>query len=99
MINRSNPDTSDITTRVIKSTFVTGGDTCSAMLHVPEGTGDTQLPGILMVGGWGSVQQALTMHSQYECTATPILADHPLRVGDVFQQKYLHLLGDQLLII
>ena len=61
MINRSNPDTSDITTRVIKSTFVTGGDTCSAMLHVPEGTGDTQLPGILMVGGWGSVQQALTI--------------------------------------
>ena len=64
MINRSNPDTSDITTRVIKSTFVTGGDTCSAMLHVPEGTGDTQLPGILMVGGWGSVQQALTISSQ-----------------------------------
>lgn len=60
MINRRNPDTSDITTTVIKSTFVTEGDTCSAMLHVPEGTGDRQLPGILMVGGWGSVQQALT---------------------------------------
>lgn len=61
MVDRRNPDTSDITTRVIKSTFVTEGDTCSAMLHVPDGAGDTQLPGILMVGGWGSVQQALTI--------------------------------------
>lgn len=60
MNSRRNPDISDITTKVIKSTFVTEGDTCSAMLHVPEGTGDRQLPGILMVGGWGSVQQALT---------------------------------------
>lgn len=60
MINRRNPDTSQFTTRVIKSTFVTEGDTCSAMLHVPDDTGDRQLPGILMVGGWGSVQQALT---------------------------------------
>lgn len=60
MNSRRNPDISDITTKVIKSTFVTGGDTCSAMLHVPEDIGDRQLPGILMVGGWGSVQQALT---------------------------------------
>lgn len=60
MINRRNPDTSDITTRTIKSTFITEGDTCSAMLHVPEGEDGSPLPGILMVGGWGSVQQALT---------------------------------------
>lgn len=61
MINRRNPDTSDVTTKTIKSTFATGGDTCSAMLHLPDGAVDEQLPGILMVGGWGSVQQALTV--------------------------------------
>lgn len=60
MKNRSNPERLDIKTRVIKSTFVTEGDTCSAMLHVPEDADGEQRPGILMVGGWGSVQQALT---------------------------------------
>lgn len=63
MTDRRNPERLDIKTRVIKSTFVTGGDTCSAMLHVPEGPEGpegVERPGILMVGGWGSVQQALT---------------------------------------
>lgn len=60
MKNRRNPERPDIKTRVIKSTFVTEGDTCSAMLHVPEDADGMERPGILMVGGWGSVQQALT---------------------------------------
>lgn len=60
MKNRRNPESPDIKIRAIRSTFVTGGDTCSATLHVPEGADDMERPGILMVGGWGSVQQALT---------------------------------------
>ena len=34
-------------------------------------------------------EQPLTMQSRYDCAVTPILADRPLVVGDVFQQKYL----------
>lgn len=60
MINRQNPDTSDVKANIIKSTFMAGQVTCAATLHTPEGSGSRQLPGILMVGGWGSVQQALT---------------------------------------
>lgn len=60
MNNRRNPESPDIKIRSIRSTFVTGGDACSATLHVPEGAEGTERPGILMVGGWGSVQQALT---------------------------------------
>jgi hypothetical protein len=51
------------------------------------------------VGGWDRrcpdseskppAEQPLTMHSRYECAVTPILADRPLVVGDVFQQKYV----------
>lgn len=61
MANRRNPDTSDVMVSVIKSTFIAEGDSCAATLHIPEGAGTQQLPGILMVGGWGSVQQALTV--------------------------------------
>ncbi|MCC2639568.1 MAG: alpha/beta hydrolase [Moraxellaceae bacterium] len=60
MANRRNPDTSDVKANLFKSTFIADGDACAATLHVPEDTGARQLPGILMVGGWGSVQQALT---------------------------------------
>jgi len=60
MTNRRNPERLDIQVNVIKSTFVTEGVNCSAMLHVLAGPENIQRPGILMVGGWGSVQQALT---------------------------------------
>jgi pimeloyl-ACP methyl ester carboxylesterase len=60
MTNRRNPEILDIKTRATRSTFVTGGVSCSATLHVPEGADGKELPAILMVGGWGSVQQALT---------------------------------------
>lgn len=60
MTSRRNPELLDIKTRAIRSTFVTGGVSCSATLHVSEDTDGEARPGILMVGGWGSVQQALT---------------------------------------
>lgn len=60
MMNRRNPELLDIRARAIKSTFVTEGVSCSATLHVADDAGDEERPGILMVGGWGSVQQALT---------------------------------------
>lgn len=47
--------------RAIKSTFTAEGALCAATLYVPKDTPpDQQLPAILMVGGWGSVQMALT---------------------------------------
>lgn len=60
MLNRKYPDTSDVKTIALKSTFLADGVTCSATLYVPEGVVKTPLPAILMVGGWGSVQEALT---------------------------------------
>ncbi|MFZ5724689.1 MAG: alpha/beta hydrolase family protein [Pseudomonadota bacterium] len=60
MTSRHNPQIPDIETRSIRSTFVTEGVSCSATLHVPEVADGKARPGILMVGGWGSVQQALT---------------------------------------
>lgn len=61
MPNRTNPDTSDAKISSIKSSFMVNGETCAATLHIPEGIGSQALPAILMVGGWGSVQQALTV--------------------------------------
>lgn len=60
MLNRKYPDTSDVKTSAIKSTFLADGVSCSATLYIPEGLLKKQLPAILMVGGWGSVQEALT---------------------------------------
>lgn len=60
MTNRRNPEPLDIQAHVIKSTFVSEGVNCSAMLHVLADPESKPRPGILMVGGWGSVQQALT---------------------------------------
>lgn len=60
MASRRNPEVVDIAVKVIKSTFMTEGDACAATLHVPEHVNHEQLPAILMVGGWGSVQSALT---------------------------------------
>ncbi|MCC2639400.1 MAG: alpha/beta hydrolase [Moraxellaceae bacterium] len=61
MANRRNPDLLDVKVSAIKSAFVAEGDTCAATLHVPEGASSIRpVPAILMVGGWGSVQHALT---------------------------------------
>ncbi|MEY4428907.1 MAG: hypothetical protein RLZZ182_1596 [Pseudomonadota bacterium] len=47
--------------RAIKSTFMAEGALCAATLYLPkDAPADVQLPGILVVGGWGSVQMALT---------------------------------------
>lgn len=61
MANRRNPDTTDARVDSIKSTFMADDDMCAATLHVPVDAGSRQLPAILMVGGWGSVQSALTV--------------------------------------
>lgn len=60
-MNRSGyPNTSHVRTRAIKSTFSGQGVPCAATLHVPEEASNAPLPAVLMVGGWGGVQQALT---------------------------------------
>lgn len=60
MVNRKYPDTSDVKKSALKSTFIADGVTCAATLYLPEGSCVQQLPAILMVGGWGSIQEALT---------------------------------------
>lgn len=60
MTTRSYPDTSHVRSRALKSTFIGEGVACAATLHVPQDAPDAPRPAILMVGGWGSVQQALT---------------------------------------
>lgn len=58
---RRYPDTSHVRVRAINSTFTAEGALCAATLHVPADTlPDQQLPAILMLGGWGSIQMALT---------------------------------------
>lgn len=58
---RRHPDTSHVRVRSIKSTFMAEGALCAATLHVPQDTPpDAALPAILMLGGWGSIQRALT---------------------------------------
>ncbi|ANF83252.1 alpha/beta hydrolase (plasmid) [Acinetobacter sp. NCu2D-2] len=57
---RQYPETSHIDKNVSKSNFLSDGVECSATLHVPVTQQKKQLPAILMVGGWGSVQGALT---------------------------------------
>ncbi|MCO8089236.1 MULTISPECIES: alpha/beta hydrolase [Acinetobacter] len=60
MSNRKYPDTSHIEKSVYESNFLTEGDMCSATLHVPKESATQKLPAVLMVGGWGSIQGALT---------------------------------------
>lgn len=60
MTNRRNPDITDDSVITTKSTFVADGNTCAATLHAPASADGQRLPAILMVGGWGSVQNALT---------------------------------------
>lgn len=44
----------------ITSTFLSSGVACAATLHLPtDYDGHRQLPGILMIHGWGGVQEAL----------------------------------------
>ncbi len=61
MVNRQYPDTSDVKTADFKSTFIVDGVTCAATLYTPEGEVNQKLPAILMIGGWGSIQGALTL--------------------------------------
>lgn len=60
MVNRRNPDLLDIKARATRSTFMSDGVICNATLHVLDEAEPRERPGILMVGGWGSVQRALT---------------------------------------
>ncbi|KGT46382.1 MULTISPECIES: alpha/beta hydrolase [Acinetobacter] len=60
MSDRKYPDTSHIKKSVLESTFLTDGTLCSATLHVPNECKNQKLPAVLMVGGWGSIQGALT---------------------------------------
>lgn len=46
--------------RALKSTFTSSGVQCAATLHLPADAGDQALPAILIVHGWGGVQEALT---------------------------------------
>jgi pimeloyl-ACP methyl ester carboxylesterase len=48
-----------MTTRVSSSHFLSNDTRCAATLHLPEGPGP--FPAILMVHGWGGVQDALTL--------------------------------------
>ena len=45
--------------RSVKTAFQSAGVRCAATLHLPEGVGP--FPAILMVHGWGGVQDALTL--------------------------------------
>lgn len=60
-MRRRYPATSHVRLRSIKSTFQAEGALCAATLYVPLDAGpDEELPAILMVGGWGSIQRAMT---------------------------------------
>ena len=61
MSNRIYPDISKIENSAQKSTFLVDGITCAATLHTPLEADKNQYPAILMLGGWGSIQQALTL--------------------------------------
>lgn len=78
---RHYPDTSHVRVRSVKSTFMAEGALCAATLHVPQDMApDQQLPAILMVGGWGSIQMALTSsftHSFVEAGYAVMEFDYP----------------------
>jgi pimeloyl-ACP methyl ester carboxylesterase len=79
--SRRYPDTSHVRLRAIKSSFTADGALCAATLYVPEGTHlDQALPTILMLGGWGSIQRALTSsftHSFVEAGYAVMEFDYP----------------------
>jgi uncharacterized protein len=47
-------------TKRIKTSFISAGLRCAATLHLPQNAGDRPLPAILMVHGWGGVQDLFT---------------------------------------
>ncbi len=79
--SRRYPDTSHVRLRAIKSTFTAERALCAATLYVPQDTRpDQELPAILMLGGWGSIQRALTSsftHSFVEAGFAVMEFDYP----------------------
>lgn len=63
MTQRQTPQTNlaELEAKGKKSTFVSQGTTCAATLYLPDKPKKQRLPAILMIGGWGSVQLALTL--------------------------------------
>lgn len=58
---RRYPDTAHIQSKTVKSTFWAEDALCGATLHLPPQAEPSQpRPAVLMLGGWGSVQMALT---------------------------------------
>ncbi|MFZ5522405.1 MAG: alpha/beta hydrolase [Pseudomonadota bacterium] len=78
---RRYPDTSHVRLRTIKSTFQAEGALCGATLYLPQDAADDEeRPAILMLGGWGSVQRALTSsftHSFVEAGYAVMEFDYP----------------------
>lgn len=58
----------DLTCRTERSGFYSQGIWCGATLHFPADTAATKLPAILMVHGWGGIQDALTVPFYEEFT-------------------------------
>ncbi|MGL4306453.1 MAG: alpha/beta hydrolase [Mycobacteriaceae bacterium] len=52
-------DDQNVAPHTIKSTFTSQGHQCAATLYLPPNS-DSQMPAILLVQGWGGVQDALT---------------------------------------
>lgn len=81
MTSRRYPDTSHVRLRAIKSTFMAEGALCAATLYVPQDARpDQELPAILMLGGWGSIQRAMTSsftHSFVEAGFAVMEFDYP----------------------
>ena len=81
MKSRRYPDTWNVRLRAIKSTFTAEGALCGATLYVPADTApDHELPTILLLGGWGSIQRALTSsfaHSFVEAGFAVMEFDYP----------------------
>jgi fermentation-respiration switch protein FrsA (DUF1100 family) len=80
-MQRRYPDTSHVRLRTIKSTFQAEGALCAATLYVPQDADPNQaLPAILMLGGWGSIQRAMTSsytHSFVEAGFAVMEFDYP----------------------
>ena len=81
MTSRRYPDTSHVRLRTLKSTFTAEGALCAATLYVPQDARpDQELPAILMLGGWGSIQRAMTSsftHSFVEAGFAVMEFDYP----------------------
>lgn len=58
----------DLTCRTERTGFYSQGTWCAATLHLPATAGATTLPAILMVHGWGGIQNALTVPFYEEFT-------------------------------